>query len=237
MKSINITYTIIGIFFVCIFIYCVLQRQRLVQSCSKKAEIASTEKEIQAPKTTELAQNLSVYASASSYVKTSSDAKAMADKSADKTSDKKKNIRKRIKTKDMIMTLKQIIPEIKTNNAVISHKHIPITNNITKEMLTYHHWTGNHAPTTFVISVDGVPLHAGESINAFCNKDGEIVIRYDYSFLKGYKTGSREIYFEPKSENQSYSLSFSWQTPMHLLLENAEIKKAVVVDFNKLLEN
>lgn len=236
MKKINITYIIGGIVLVCIFIYCVLQKQCRVQSCGKKVEIISTENQVLEPTIVELPITIiepeEINKNPSQTRKTLSVFKISVHRS-------KKDIRKRMHRK--YEQLHSVIAENKqqkSNERPFSNKCIAVTNNITNEMLMYHHWTGNHAPTTFVVSVDGVPVKEGESVDVFYDENNEIVIRYDYSFLKGYKTGSREIYFEPrKTKNQAHSLTFSWQHPMHLLLENAETKKGVVVDFNKLLEN
>jgi len=118
----------------------------------------------------------------------------------------------------------------------INVRRISITNGITKEMLTYKHWTGSYAPTTFVITIGENQISYNETTQIEIGTEKNIVIRYDYSFVNGYKTGSREIEFIISPEKSDYVLRFAWQEPAHLVLENASIKKATVVPFNKSLE-
>lgn len=115
--------------------------------------------------------------------------------------------------------------------------HISITNNITKEMLTYKHWSGSYAPSIFAITIGGDRLLNNETVQVQATTQNTITIRYDYSFANGYKTGSREIEFIISPEKTQYALTFSWGSPTHLILENAAIKEATVVAFNKSLES
>jgi len=116
-------------------------------------------------------------------------------------------------------------------------QRIIITNGITKEMLTYKHWSGSYEPTTFVITISGNPISYNETAQVEIENQESILIRYDYSFVNGYKKGSREIEFTISPEKNDYILSFSWKEPAHLILENASIKKATVIPFNKSLES
>jgi|GEM_PF-4580404 len=130
------------------------------------------------------------------------------------------------------------------NNQIIKEKsaepqpvNISITNNITKEMITYKHWSGSYAPSIFTITISGNQLSNNQTTTTKTTTQNTITIRYDYSFANGYKTGSREIEFIISPEKTQYALTFSWQHPTHLILENAAIKQATVVTFNKSLES
>ena len=252
MKSITFLYKILGFFFLFVFIYFVLYKNVVMQSFVKKAEIVTNKPEetsflktIEIPIT--IIEGNKLPETTAKITKSSTYTKLVMDSSLDK----KKRIRKRISTKYKFSENKPLseqlainneiekqekLEEKKTNNEVVFNNYVTIIHNITQEMLTYHHWTGNHAPTTFAISIDGVPLKMGESVNVFYDERNEIMIRYDYSFLRGYKTGSREIYFSLPKNKENLLLTFSWHTPGHLILDDAEIVRDVVVPFNKLLE-
>lgn len=115
-----------------------------------------------------------------------------------------------------IKTQKKIQPSAGTQ------KHITITNTITDQMLTYKHWTGKYKPTTFNMIVDGTPIAPGEQLK-INPKDKKLHIRYEYSFMNGYKTGAHEVVCLIKSNNIPLSIDFSWNGTHHLDIENATI--------------
>jgi hypothetical protein len=111
-----------------------------------------------------------------------------------------------------------------------------IKNSITPEMLTYKHWSGSYKPSIFAISIQGAYVKLGETHAVSVNSEKSIKIRYDYSFMNGYKTGSREIEFIPLSEHNILELTFSWNEPTHIILQNARTVGQTVLPFNALLE-
>lgn len=144
-------------------------------------------------------------------------------------------------------SLKTTLPLQTTETAVPQHdkkqednknqgEKIIIKNGITKEMLTYKHWTGSHTPSTFVVTIANHQLGEHATVETETTTQKTIVIRYDYSFMHGYKTGSREIEFGVLENKKQYLLTFSWHQPGHLVLEDAAIVRATVVAFDASLE-
>lgn len=131
---------------------------------------------------------------------------------------------------------KAIKKEINDSTKSTRSTKIEVKNNITPEMLVYNHWSGSYKPTVFEITIVGNRVAQNAIIETEVVND-IITIRYDYSFMNGYKTGSREIQFLLQPGKKQYGLTFSWHAPMHLVLENAEIKQTNVVAFNTELES
>jgi hypothetical protein len=111
-----------------------------------------------------------------------------------------------------------------------------IKNNITPDMLAYTHWSGSYKPSIFAISAQGTYIKPGQTHSIVLDQGKPITIRYDYSFMNGYKTGSREISFMPPAKTNTLSLTFSWHESAHLILQDAKIVGETVLPFNTLLE-
>lgn len=63
----------------------------------------------------------------------------------------------------------------------------------------------------FAIYIDGKKLEPGSSISVPVFND-KLVVRYEYSFLKGVYKGANEITFKlDKPDKTEYDLTFSWK--------------------------
>jgi ABC-type transport system involved in multi-copper enzyme maturation permease subunit len=111
-----------------------------------------------------------------------------------------------------------------------------VINGITKEMLTYNHWSGSYAPTVFRLSIEGTSILAGQSGSFQLNKENILVVRYDYSFVHGYRSGARVVYFQIPSEVNSVVIQFSWQQKSHLILDRGQVLRTEVVPFDTTIE-
>lgn len=127
------------------------------------------------------------------------------------------------------------IPAPLTHNNIITNtqtRPITVTNDITKKMLGYSHWTGTHTPTFFGITVNGIPMNQGEQKKIDIT-DNQFTVSYRYSFRGGYKTGARNILFKIKPEATNAAITFSWKNSWHIICEQATPEAAEVIPFEQ----
>lgn len=109
---------------------------------------------------------------------------------------------------------------------------IVVKNGITRKMLGYSHWTGTYRPTTFVIDIDGNPLGQNEE-QSVTIKNNRLTVSYRYSFMKGYRTGARNITFIVDPEATTVTLTFAWKDKWHILCDNASPESAEEIEFKE----
>lgn len=98
---------------------------------------------------------------------------------------------------------------------------VSITNNINPEMLVYKHWSGDKVPEPFAIVVDGKPLEPGKTTSVAL-EDDKLNVQFNYSFMMGYRKGTREVTFKVPEKQDTLNMTFSWDNDHRIILDKAQ---------------
>lgn len=96
---------------------------------------------------------------------------------------------------------------------------VSFTNSITNEMLSYTKFPfGTFHPSTFNVSVNG-EIIAQQETKSIHLANNECIIRYNFSFHNGYRTGAKEFKFIIPSATKEVKLTFNWKRNVRILAE------------------
>jgi hypothetical protein len=99
---------------------------------------------------------------------------------------------------------------------------IEIKNCITKDMITYHHWTGKHTPE-FNVKVNGKEVKEAVSASIPVAND-KVNIEYSFNFANGYYKDTKKLEVAVPEGNQ-FALEFSWKTTPNIKIAAVTEKK------------
>lgn len=111
-----------------------------------------------------------------------------------------------------------------------TNNHYTITNAITKKMTGYEFWGTTYYPDHLIISIEGKKVEPDISIQ-LPESAKTVMVRYDYSFAKGFRKGAKEMLFELSPDKKSYQLNFSWYKSDRITAEGAKLKEAKKVKY------
>lgn len=117
------------------------------------------------------------------------------------------------------VTEPQPATEQQPDNAVPTTRTVTINNAITKKMITYHKALGSYTPK-FSIEINGSPVEIGQPIAVQAHNNA-VDIKYHYNFLNGYRVGSRTTRVTLPPAGDTFTLTFSWKTDNHVILDGA----------------
>lgn len=101
---------------------------------------------------------------------------------------------------------------------------IVITNAIDQGMLAYKHWTGTYTPELFTLKVNGTDVALGEK-HELPAATTTVELRYDYSFMKGMRTGAKKVSYQLNENVTHANITFSWKDNWKVLVDNATAVK------------
>lgn len=118
-----------------------------------------------------------------------------------------------------------------TNNQQASRK-VTLVNSIQKDSLAYKSIFGTFSPTTFIVSINGKEIKEKENqtIDAIDNK---VTVRFDASFLNGYRTTARELTFEVAQGKSSYDVTFSWDLRHRIGVKDGQLVRNKKVKYKE----
>lgn len=113
------------------------------------------------------------------------------------------------------------------SSSLLQNTHHRIVKNcIQPEMLKYWSYT----PDIFTLSVNGQALKPGASLKVPL-QENNMVVRYDYSFAKGFRTGAKEVTFKLDSTNAQCDLKFSWDNEFRIIASSGKPQKVKRLKF------
>ncbi len=119
--------------------------------------------------------------------------------------------------------------------AALSQQECPTTisihNKIKPKMLEYTFLKVGYSPDSFKLKVNGNEVKPGSSISV-PNNQKMLIVRYDYSFAKGWRTGAKEITFELNPKNKDCDLEFSWNNEWRVMASGAKPQKVKRVKYH-----
>ncbi|HEX2978338.1 MAG TPA: hypothetical protein VHO47_04435 [Candidatus Babeliales bacterium] len=86
---------------------------------------------------------------------------------------------------------------------------VQIKNSITKDMITYHHWTGKHTPD-FVLKINGNEVKQGVTASVPVENNA-VKFEYIFNFANGYYKDTKKAEFTLPA-GDAFELDFSWKS-------------------------
>ncbi|MBI2775239.1 hypothetical protein HYX58_04510 [Candidatus Dependentiae bacterium] len=86
---------------------------------------------------------------------------------------------------------------------------VHIKNSISKDMITYHHWTGKHTPD-FVLKINGNEVKQGTTASIPVENNA-VNFEYIFNFANGYYKDTKKAEFT-LPEGDAFELDFSWKS-------------------------
>lgn len=110
-------------------------------------------------------------------------------------------------------------------------RSIMVHNNIKPEMLEYSLLKMKYTPDSFSLKANGTLIKPGTSL-PIPTEGNTLIIRYDYSFAKGWRTGAKEIVFELEKDTSECDVQFSWNNQWRIIAGGAQPQKVKRMKFN-----
>jgi hypothetical protein len=105
---------------------------------------------------------------------------------------------------------------------ITQSRTITLKNALTKEMITYSHWSGDHTPE-FKITANGKEIKP-ETAEKIEIKNNKADVSYHYNFANGYYKGSKKVELEIP-QGSAFAFDFSWKKQPNLSILPLERKE------------
>jgi hypothetical protein len=106
-------------------------------------------------------------------------------------------------------------------------KTISLTNKINNAMLQKSYLLMSFSPDLFAISINGKLLEPNQTVDTQIDND-TVIVRYSYSFAKGFYKGTNDVLFKLKNPNQKkFTITFSWDNKFRLIIPDMIPQKKI----------
>ncbi|HEX4068891.1 MAG TPA: hypothetical protein VHX42_02235 [Candidatus Babeliales bacterium] len=116
-------------------------------------------------------------------------------------------------------TIETVQSEPTSTEPVAQPSSITINNNIKSDMLTYKHWTGKYNPDSFKVFVNDTEVAQGSSLE-LPSETKTVNLKFDYSFVKGTRTGSKTVSYKLNEDVTQADITFSWDNENKIMIDN-----------------
>jgi hypothetical protein len=123
------------------------------------------------------------------------------------------------------------VASIFSQELTINQQNIKITNKIKPKMLEYQLLKMSYSPDIFKLKINNHELKPNSSLCVPCDQK-TMIVRYDYSFANGWRTGAKEITFELDPKSTECNLEFSWNNEWRIVASGAKPKKVKRVKYH-----